>query len=331
MALILGLDEVGRGAWGGPLAVGAVVLDSARHIDGLNDSKQLSRQFREHEIREIQNGAIAIGVGWINANIIDQIGLTKALKLASRHAFAQIPAEVRDHLDQIVIDGTQNFLDAESGTVREKTITLIKADAKIASVSAASIVAKVCRDHYMRRLDQLWPDYGFAGHVGYGTALHRAAIAKFGPIAGIHRFSFAPITEFAGQRISRKTETTVKQILGKVSRSLGYDAETVAAEFLTAHGHRIISRNFKTKFYEIDIISVYHKTLYFTEVKFRENANFGGGLDAITSRKLNQMRRAVEIFMSQRADFAKGFDVQLSAIALSHNPPRVDEFIENIV
>jgi len=330
MGLILGIDEVGRGAWAGPLAVGAVVLDSSRKLDGLNDSKKLTKKFREHEACEIQQSAIAIGVAYIDAKIIDRIGLTAALKLASRQAFAQIPAEIREQLDQIVIDGTLNFLDQEPPCIREKTITLIKADAKIASVSAASIIAKVSRDHYMQRLDTVFPKYHFAKHVGYGTAAHLAALKNFGVVAGIHRESFAPVAKITGAKIIKKVVRNQKQNVGFASRNLGYAAETVATEFLKNHGHKIIARNWKTKFCEIDIISTCRKTLFFTEVKFRENAIHGDGLAAITPRKLLQMRKAAEIFLSLHAEFAKDCDAQVAAISLSRNPPAVDEFIENI-
>jgi ribonuclease HII len=135
MSLILGIDEVGRGAWAGPLAVGAVVFDSRNAPAGLRDSKKLTKIQREKLSREIKQSAISIGVAWVDAKIIDRIGLSRSLKLAAENAFSQIPPDIRENLDQIVVDGTIQLLDDP------RAITLVKADDKIASVSAASIVA----------------------------------------------------------------------------------------------------------------------------------------------------------------------------------------------
>jgi ribonuclease HII len=319
MGLILGIDEVGRGAWAGPLAVGAVILDSTLTPSGLADSKALSARQREQLMYDIKQSAISVGIGWVSAAQIDQIGLSPALHLATQRAYDQLAQT--DIIDQIIIDGTIKLLDDARAT------TLIKADAKIAAVSAAAIVAKVARDHYMARLDQISPDFHFSKHVGYGTALHREALRQFGALDGIHRQSFAPVS---GLQVKPPPKTTIRQRRGYASRELGYAAEDVAATFLKKQGHKIIVRNFKTRLYEIDIISLKQKTLYFTEVKFREKADFGDGLAAITPKKLAQMRRAAELFLAQRAEFAKDFDIRLSAIALSQNPPQVDEFIDTI-
>ena len=342
--LILGIDEVGRGSWAGPLAVGAVVLNSENVPAGLKDSKKLTKISREKLARATKIQAVAIGVGWVDAAKIDEFGLTKSLKLAAQNAFAQIPPDVRENLDEIIIDGTLKLLDDPRAT------TLVRADAKIAAVSAAAIVAKVFRDNYMGRLDALFPEYHFAAHVGYGTAAHLAALQNRGVIAGVHRETFAPVAKILANNLERSRfglsrsvsgrtsrdvrdfsarQKTARQILGKTSRNLGYAAETVAAEFLIQNGHEIVARNWKTKFCEIDIVSVRAKTLYFTEVKFRENAKHGDGLAAITPRKLAQMRKSAEIFLATHADFAQDFDVRISAISLRDNPPQIDEFVED--
>ncbi|HSW99557.1 MAG TPA: ribonuclease HII [Patescibacteria group bacterium] len=182
--MIVGIDEVGRGAWAGPMVVGAVLLGDAT-IDGLTDSKKLTKKQRERLDIEIRQKAVAIGIGWVSAKQIDTIGLSDALKLASRRALAQI----RNEYDEIIIDGTIALID-------DPRVTLMKkADLLVPCVSAASIVAKVARDNYMRHLDQVFPGYAFTGHVGYGTLLHRQAIETLG-VTPLHRLSYAPLRQY---------------------------------------------------------------------------------------------------------------------------------------
>jgi ribonuclease HII len=182
--MIVGIDEVGRGAWAGPLVVGAVLLGT-HTIEGLTDSKLLSKKQRERLDIEIRQTAQCIGLGWVSAKHLDTIGLSAALKLASRRALAQI----NHTYTEIIIDGTIALID-------DPRVTLMKkADLLIPSVSAASIVAKVARDKYMTGLDQVFTGYGFGRHVGYGTLMHRTAIASLG-VTPIHRLSFAPLAHF---------------------------------------------------------------------------------------------------------------------------------------
>lgn len=185
MPMILGIDEVGRGSWAGPLVMGAVVLGNIV-IDGLTDSKKLSKKRREILDREIREKALAIGLGWVEPAEIDDIGLSKSLILATKRAVEQIKVPY----DEIIIDGTVNFL---KGTDKEKYVTtMIKADLLIPCVSAASIVAKVARDKYMVKQDEVYDGYNFKDHVGYGTAAHSISISKNG-ITKLHRMSFAPM------------------------------------------------------------------------------------------------------------------------------------------
>jgi ribonuclease HII len=343
--LTLGIDEVGRGAWAGPLAVGAVVLDSARVPDGLADSKKLTKKQREKLTIEIKKSAVAIGVGWVSATDIDKIGLGPALKLAAQRTVAQIPPEIRAKLDQIIIDGTVDLLAGSvlagsDPAIASKVTILPKADAKIAAVSAAAIVAKVFRDHYMAQLEKVFPDYNFANHVGYGTALHQQKLTKFGIITGVHRQSFAPIAKISSVPFAGSDPANINFAVGfnptakggrRVEQTTGRIAENAAAEYLEKLGHQIIAQNWKTKFCEIDIISEHKNILYFTEVKYRANARHGDGLAAITPRKLKQMKFAAELYLNKNALALAGkYDVHLSAISLSQTPPQVDEFIENV-
>lgn len=181
--MIVGIDEVGRGSWAGPLVAGAVVLK--RPILGLKDSKQLTKVHREQLDSRIREVALAVGVGQVSPREIDQLGLTAAITLAMERALAEITVRYK----AIVIDGNYNFL-RHNPLAR----SLTKADMFIAAVSAASIVAKVARDRLMVDMSQRFPGYAFESNVGYGTRTHRLAIEKLGATE-LHRLSFKPLRE----------------------------------------------------------------------------------------------------------------------------------------
>lgn len=186
--LTVGIDEVGRGCWAGPLVAGAVVLGEP--IEGLRDSKKLSKKRREVLAGQIHATASGVGIGWVTPAEVDTLGLTKAVQLAMLRAMKQIGCEY----DEIIIDGSINFFRNVTGLKTDNIQTLIRADDLIPAVSAASIVAKVARDNRMAELAVEYPGYGFEKHVGYGTAAHIAALQQFG-ITDIHRKSYKPIRE----------------------------------------------------------------------------------------------------------------------------------------
>jgi len=316
--MILGIDEVGRGPWAGPLVVGAVVLGGAT-IQGLTDSKKLTKKHREELDTIIRDQASGFGLGWVSAEEIDTIGLSAALVLATKRAVEQIKASY----SEIIIDGTVNFLkDTNKGAY---VTTLTKADLLIPSVSAASIVAKVARDAYMTEQDFIYPGYGFTSHVGYGTAMHRAAIEKLG-VTPLHRLSFAPLARYRGVRTVTVVESAPLDTTRLTSKAIGDTAENEASQYLVRAGHEIIERNWKTKFCEIDIVSIKDKTIYFHEVKYRKTARQGDGIAAITPKKLRQMKFAAEYYALKNK--LPGFDLRLTAIAVSGELPEVERFLE---
>ena len=140
----------------------------------------------------------------------------------------------------------------------------------------------------MYEIAEKYPEYGFEKHVGYGTAAHRAAIIKHG-ICSEHRRSFEPIKSMVG--------FGTKQGVVKNTTKIGKKAEERVAEYLTNEGHKIVARNFKTYFYEIDIVSVKNDEVYFTEVKYRRSDLAGGGMAAVDQKKLAKMRFAAECYM----------------------------------
>ncbi len=309
--MILGIDEAGRGPWAGPLVVGAVVLGC--EIEGLNDSKKLSKKRREALEVEILARAQAAATGWVSAKELDELGMSEALRLATRRAVEQIAVPYHE----IIIDGTVNFL--KDTTKGAYVTTLPKADALIPSVSAASIIAKVARDRYMAELDDRYPGYGFKSHAGYGVARHRDAIDTLG-VTPEHRLSFAPLQKY-GYIPPEKQEVTDTI----TTRAIGNGSEDVAAQELTRQGHAILERNWKTKYCEIDIVSQNDGTVYFTEVKHRKNDKGGDGLAAITPKKLTQMKFAARLYVHNNnlADV----DLRLVAISTTGDPPTTSEVI----
>lgn len=286
--MILGIDEVGRGPWAGPLVVGAVVLGEAK-IEGLTDSKKLTAKRRDQLDILIRKQAAGWGLGWVQADELDKLGLAESLRVATIRAVQA----VRTPYNEIIIDGTINFL---KETSKGKYVTtLAKADLLIPSVSAASIIAKVARDAFMAEQVVQYPGYGFEKHVGYGTAMHRNAIDTLG-ITPLHRTSFAPIAKIVNAEIKRPQ----KQSIHPTTKQVGDRGENQASQFLSTQGHEILQRNWKTKWCEIDIISLKDDTLYFVEVKYRKNAHSGDGFAAITKAKLKQMTFAAEVYQSKR-------------------------------
>jgi ribonuclease HII len=290
--MILGIDEVGRGPYAGPLVIGACILgdwqnsENAEWIEKLTDSKKLSAKRREELYVLIKEKALAAATGWVSSAEIDEIGLSEALRLATRRAVEQIQ-KTKVPFSEIIIDGTMNFL---VGTKLEKYVsTLKKGDFLVKEISAASILAKVERDKYMAELDAVYPEYDFGKHVGYGTAAHQKAMEEFG-LTPEHRRSFRPVREIA------EGKTTTKQ--------LGDRGEQVVVDYLEAYGHEIVARNYKTKLFEVDIISRKNEVLYFTEVKYRSDHDFGEALDFIDKKKQQKMRLAVEGFMATHPGYA---------------------------
>jgi len=283
--MILGIDEVGRGPWAGPLVVGAVVLLDGFTLKGLTDSKKLSAKRRSELDVLIRESALGYGLGWVHADELDAVGLSEALRLATIRAVEAVKVPYHE----IIIDGTINFLKETSKG--QYVTTMAKADFLVPAVSAASIVAKVARDTYMEEQAQIYPEYGFPSHVGYGTAKHQKALAEHG-ITPLHRKSFAPIAKLLNSNVAG----TVAESVSKGSISVGALAESKISAWLEAKGFTILERNWKTKFCEIDIIAESHETRYFIEVKYRSSATQGGGLAAITPKKLEQMRFAAELY-----------------------------------
>ena len=337
---ILGIDEVGRGPLAGPLVFGAVVLPERKKLGGkvgprnasggtakrsnkfeqrvssdwiseLKDSKKLSATKREILSNIIWKKASAVGLGWVSAKEIDQIGMAAALRLAARRAVKAAQADSKKRgtsFSEIVIDGPTNFL---SDTALSEYVTVMpKADDLIKEVSAASIVAKVARDAYMQRLAKRYPKYGFERHMGYGTVAHIEALAEYG-LCPEHRRSVGPCKKIFEDSVEKRDRAIQERLARRAKASaknttaVGQEAEGKVASYLEKLGQEILVRNYKTKYCEIDIVSIdmFEEEIYFTEVKYRKDSAHGGGLAAIDKHKQKQMRFAAECFLAENPKF----------------------------
>ncbi|MFV2059567.1 MAG: ribonuclease HII [Gammaproteobacteria bacterium] len=179
---IAGVDEVGRGPLAGPVVAAAVILDPKRPIAGLMDSKVLSEKKREFLASEIQKNAISWAIGRAEVNEIDDINILQASLLAMKRAVLQL----KPAADFAQVDGNR------CPDLPCPSEAIIKGDASVECISAASIIAKVSRDNEMKHYDKIYPGYGLAKHKGYPTKQHIAALSELG-ITEIHRLSFGPV------------------------------------------------------------------------------------------------------------------------------------------
>lgn len=190
--LIVGVDEAGRGPLAGPVVAAAVIFARTYKNKDINDSKQISEKKREELYSIIKENALAIGVGIVDAKTIDKINIYEATKIAMKEAIKNLNHDY----DLILTDAMK----LENQKV--EVIDIIKGDAKALPIAAASIIAKVTRDHMMNDLAKQYPEYGFDVHKGYGTKMHMDALKKYGPIEGVHRYSYKPVHNIAlGQMI----------------------------------------------------------------------------------------------------------------------------------
>lgn len=185
--LICGVDEAGRGPLAGPVTAAAVILPEGYEIPGLNDSKQLTDKKRRELYPIIKEEALAYGIAFVDEKIIDEVNILSATFMAMKDAISQLSIKP----DLALIDGNRV---SDFGV---EAIPVVKGDAKVASIAAASILAKVARDDYMEAVAEQYPEYGFEVHKGYGTKRHYAAIEAHG-MCPIHRRTF--LKKFYGEK-----------------------------------------------------------------------------------------------------------------------------------
>ena len=189
---VAGVDEVGRGAWAGPIVAAVVVLPAdpaiAGDLRGVRDSKVVPPPERARLAALIRDRALTTTVGTAPAALVDRAGVLRA----TAHAMNEALASLERAPDHVLVDGLH-----VRGLVCPQT-PIVRGDACCLSIAAASIVAKVTRDRWMAELDAIYPGYGFGGHKGYGTPAHRAALCRLGPCP-VHRLSYAPVAAIVAQ------------------------------------------------------------------------------------------------------------------------------------
>lgn len=188
---VVGIDEAGRGPLAGPVSAGAIVIDQNTLISPLvRDSKKMTLKQRESTFDFLLENSLAWGVCMVSEKEIDSMGIQDAVKKAMQGALAQVEKMLGKRAEYLIVDGlnVENILGYEMLKIKE-------GDLLHYSISAASILAKVTRDRYMKEMALKYPEYGFERHVGYGTKMHIEAIKRYG-ICPIHRRSFSPIKDF---------------------------------------------------------------------------------------------------------------------------------------
>ncbi len=187
---IAGCDEAGRGCLLGPVVAGAVILPKDFQCELINDSKQLSEKQREEAYKIIKENAISWAIGVVSAEEIDEINILNASRKAMQIALSKL-----DHSYDMILT------DAVKMKVAIPFEAIIHGDAKAMCIAAASIMAKVTRDHICYELDKQYPEYGIAKHKGYGTKFHLEKLRELGPVKGLYRYSYGPVKELFIEKV----------------------------------------------------------------------------------------------------------------------------------
>ena len=257
VAPVCGVDEAGRGPLAGPVCAAAVILPRGAELPGLDDSKKLTEKKREALYTAITETAVSYGVAFASVEEIEERNILNAALLAMDRAIAKLNPQPALAL----IDGNQ------SRGIAVPCRCVVRGDSRCASIAAASVLAKVARDRYMREMAERYPQYGFERHKGYGTAAHYAALREHGPCE-IHRPGF--LKKLYGTKAGTETE----------QMKAGRFGEQAAAAYLTEKGYRVTARNFSCRFGEVDIIAETPEYLVFVEVKLRKDASFAAALSS---------------------------------------------------
>ena len=276
---VAGVDEVGRGPLAGPVVAAAVVLPPSLNMDHqdfplIRDSKTLTPSQRERGAALIQQMTTGIGIGAVSSQEIDRIGIVAATRQAMEQALQALP-ETPDYL----------LIDALPLAWRGLPCTaIIRGDQRCTAIAAASVVAKVHRDALMVEMDAHYPGYGFASHKGYASPAHLAALQLLGPCP-IHRQSFKPL------RPEQPAASANPRL------RLGTRGERIAARYLEGLGYEILTRNFRTLYGEVDLVTRHGESIVFVEVRTRRSLTYGTPEESVTARKRQRLEMAAQQYL----------------------------------
>ncbi len=272
---LCGIDEAGRGPLAGPVVAAAVILPLDVPIDGINDSKKLSPKKRETLYQQICQTAKDYSIGTATVAEIEEYNILQATFLAMRRALEGL----RTRPQLVLVDGNQNpRFDCPTRLV-------VHGDAVSANIAAASILAKVTRDHMMIELDKQYPMYDFAKHKGYGTKRHYETLLEYG-ISPIHRRSFL-------KKFQQKNPS--------LSLYRGKFGEKMAYAYLRQKGYSVLARNYRSNYGEIDLIVTKGDSLLFVEVKLRDkNCNYRP-CEAVTISKQKKIIQTASCFLQEHS------------------------------
>lgn len=301
IANFCGVDEAGRGPLAGDVYAAAVILDPDNIIEGINDSKKLSEKKREALFDEIIQKSISYSIGIATVSEIDDINILQATFLAMKRAVEGLSVKPKFAL----IDGDKN------PNVSVPSRCLIKGDATSASIAAASILAKVARDRYMKTVSEEYPQYLFEKHKGYGTALHYEMLDKHG-ISPVHRKTF--LKKYLEKRVP---DTAVS----------GEKGEKLAVKHLQKNKYKVLETNFHGPEGEIDIIATNGDIIAFVEVKTRNENAIAPPREAVTFSKQNKIKKTAMRYMAN-SDLQPRFDI-IEVILDKDKKPLKIEHIEN--
>ena len=303
---VAGIDEVGRGAWAGPVVACATILplESDRLSDdlsGIRDSKRLSPARRVEFYRRIHEVALAVGVGLVSSAGVDELGIAAATRLAMSRAIDHLPVAP----EYLLIDG---FPLAEHRLPQE---AVVRGDMQCASIASASVVAKVVRDRMMVALDGVYPGYGFAQHKGYGTAGHREALGRK-RLSPLHRRSFSPMSLLTDPAAACRESTSKGSRLG-----LGRWGEQMAARYLEDEGQVICQMNYRCAAGEVDIVALDDDCLVFVEVRTRRSRRFGTPAESITAAKKRRLIEVAQTYLQENESLEVPWRIDVASIRMS--------------
>ena len=272
--LLCGVDEAGRGPLAGDVYAAAVILPPDADLPGLNDSKKLSEKKREALYDLIVEQAVSYCVAAATAEEIDRLNILNATFLAMQRAVDGLSIEP----EYVLVDGSRR-----PATLCQPCSCVVKGDGTSACIAAASILAKVSRDRYMKQIAAQYPEYRFDKHKGYGTKEHYEAIMEYG-VSPVHRRTF--LKNLAGGKLTN-------------AHAVGIAGEQAAAGHYQARGYEIVTRNYHSPYGEIDLIVKNGDYLVFAEVKTRKPGSLMAPVTAVTPAKQKKIVQTALVFLAE--------------------------------